>query len=158
MEIQPQSLPWLIQTAPKKGEASEHFQYIDDTIVQENTTEKGFENGEKIIRILLKDSFAITQSKVKGPAQETQVLRVKWQDGYCQTAMDVVNKTAAISPPASEKETQAFLGAVGFWTMHLPDYSDTVSPLYHVTHKRTVVCGVLNNSKLSNKLNMTLSM
>ncbi|XP_017930586.1 integrin alpha-9 [Manacus vitellinus] len=39
--------------------------------------------------------------------------------------MDVVNKRAAMFPPTSKKETQTFLGAVGFWMMHIPDYSET---------------------------------
>ncbi|XP_040434737.1 LOW QUALITY PROTEIN: fibroblast growth factor 10-like [Falco naumanni] len=37
--------------------------------------------------------------------------------------MDVVNKITAMSPPPSKKETQAFLGVVGFWRMHIPNYS-----------------------------------
>ncbi|GAB0207261.1 hypothetical protein GRJ2_003191700 [Grus japonensis] len=50
--------------------------------------------------------------------------------------MDVINKIAAMSPPTNKKETQAFLGVVGFWRMHIPNYSLTVSPLYHVTRKK----------------------
>ncbi|KAJ7413217.1 hypothetical protein BTVI_43875 [Pitangus sulphuratus] len=50
--------------------------------------------------------------------------------------VDVVNKTAAMSPPTSKKETQAFLGGVGFWRIHIPDYSQIVRPLYHVTQKK----------------------
>ncbi|XP_063280345.1 uncharacterized protein LOC134564965 [Prinia subflava] len=41
-----------------------------------------------------------------------------------------------MSPPTSKKETQAFLGAIGFWRMHIPAYSQIVSPLYLVTHKK----------------------
>ncbi|RMC19084.1 hypothetical protein DUI87_03688 [Hirundo rustica rustica] len=36
-----------------------------------------FEKGKKIIQILLKASFAIKKSEVKGPAREIQFLRVK---------------------------------------------------------------------------------
>ena len=50
--------------------------------------------------------------------------------------MDVINKIAAMSPPTSKKEAQAFLGVVGFWRMHIPNYSQIVSPLYHVTRKK----------------------
>jgi len=53
-------------------------------------------------------------SEVKGPAQEIQFLGIKWQDGHCQIPMDVINKIAAMSPPNSKKEAQAFLGVVGF--------------------------------------------
>ncbi|XP_057271668.1 uncharacterized protein LOC130602622 [Pezoporus wallicus] len=41
-----------------------------------------------------------------------------------------------MSSPTNKKETQAFLGAVGFWRMHIPNYSSIVSPLYHVTRKK----------------------
>ncbi|KQK78515.1 hypothetical protein AAES_115771 [Amazona aestiva] len=41
-----------------------------------------------------------------------------------------------MSPPTNKKETQAFLGAVRFWRMHIPNYSLIVSPLYHVTRKK----------------------
>ncbi|RMC20827.1 hypothetical protein DUI87_01680 [Hirundo rustica rustica] len=41
-----------------------------------------------------------------------------------------------MSPPTSKKETQAFLGAIGFWRMHIPEYSQIVSPLYLVTRKK----------------------
>ncbi|XP_051655122.1 uncharacterized protein LOC127476333 [Manacus candei] len=126
----------LIQTALEKGEAPEHLQYIDDIIVWGNTAGEVFEKGEKIIQILLRAGFAIKRSKVKGPAQEIQFLGVKWQDGRRLIPMEVINKIAAMSPPTSKKETQAFLGAVGFWRMHIPEYSQIVSPLYLVTRKK----------------------
>ncbi|KAJ7414275.1 hypothetical protein BTVI_41402 [Pitangus sulphuratus] len=99
-------------------------------------TEEVFEKGEKIIQILLKASFATKQSKIKGPAQEIQFLGVKWQDGCRKTPMDLVNKIETTFLETSKKETQAFLGTVGFWRMHIPDYSQIVNPLYHVTWKK----------------------
>ncbi|RMC20515.1 hypothetical protein DUI87_01366 [Hirundo rustica rustica] len=126
----------LIQAALEKGEAPEHLQYIDDIIVWGNTAMEVFENGEKIIQVLLKAGFAIKQSKVKGPAREIQFLGVKWQDGRRQIPTEVINKITAMSPPTSKKETQAFLSAIGFWRMHIPEYSQIVSPLYLVTRKK----------------------
>ncbi|KAK4806889.1 hypothetical protein QYF61_012610 [Mycteria americana] len=67
----------LIQTALEQGEAPEHLQYIDDIIVWGNTAEEVFEKGKKIVQILLKASFAIKQSKVKGPAQDILSCPVK---------------------------------------------------------------------------------
>ncbi|GAB0204050.1 hypothetical protein GRJ2_002870600 [Grus japonensis] len=126
----------LIQTALEKGEAPEHLQYIDDIIVWGNTAEEVSEKGKNIVQILLKAGFAIKQSKVKGPAQEIQFLEIKWQDGRHQIPMDVINKRAAMSPLTNKKETQAFLGIVGFWRMHIPNESLIVSPLYQVTQKK----------------------
>ncbi|KAK4810487.1 hypothetical protein QYF61_004267 [Mycteria americana] len=126
----------LIQTELEQGEAPEHLQYIDDIIVWGNTAEEGFEKGKKIVQILLKAGFAIKQSKVKGPAQEIQILGIKWQDGRRQIPMDVINKITAMSPPTSKKETQAVLGLVAFQRMHIPNYSRIVSPLYEVTRKK----------------------
>ncbi|KFO63346.1 hypothetical protein N302_01065, partial [Corvus brachyrhynchos] len=125
----------LIQTALEKGKAPEHLQYIDDIIIWGNTAEV-CKKAEKIIQILLKAGFAIKQSKVKGPAQEIQFLGVKWQDGRRQILTEVINKITAMSPPTNKKETQALLGAVGFWRMHIPEYSMIVSPLYLMTQKR----------------------
>ncbi|RMC00711.1 hypothetical protein DUI87_22738 [Hirundo rustica rustica] len=126
----------LIQTALEKGEALEHLQYIDGIIVWGNTAGEVFEKGEKIIQILLKSGFAIRRSKVKGPAQETQFLGVKWQDGRRQIPTEVINKITAMSPPTSKRETQAFLSAIRFWRMHIPEYSQIVNPLYLVTRKK----------------------
>ncbi|RMC09932.1 hypothetical protein DUI87_12719 [Hirundo rustica rustica] len=126
----------LIQTALEKGEALEHLQYIDDIIVWGNTAAEVFEKGKKIIQILLEAGFAIKKSKVKGPAHEIQFLGVKWQDGRRQIPTEVINKITAMSPPTNKKETQAFLGAIGFWRMHIPEYSQIVSPLYLVTRKK----------------------
>ncbi|RMC20356.1 hypothetical protein DUI87_01205 [Hirundo rustica rustica] len=126
----------LIQVVLEKGEAPEHLQYIDDIIVWGNTAMELFEEGEKIIHILLEAGFAIKQSKVKGPAREIQFLGVKWQDGRRQIPTEVINKITTMSPLTSQKETQAFLGAIGFWRMHIPEYSQIVSPLYLVTHKK----------------------
>ncbi|TRZ08648.1 hypothetical protein HGM15179_018461 [Zosterops borbonicus] len=123
----------LIQTVLEKGEAPEH---IDDIIIWGNTAEEDFEKGEKIIQALLKAGFAIKQSKVKGPAQELQFLGAKCQDGRHQIPRDVVNKIAAVSPLTSKKEIQAFLGAVSFWRMHIPDYRQIVNALYHVIWKK----------------------
>ncbi|RMC21956.1 hypothetical protein DUI87_02827 [Hirundo rustica rustica] len=91
-----------------------------------------FEKGEKIIQVLLKAGFAIKQSKVKGPAREIQFLGVKWQDGRRQIPTEVINKITAMSPPTSKKETQAFLGAIGFWRMHIPEYSQIIKQ--EITH------------------------
>ncbi|GAB0210241.1 hypothetical protein GRJ2_003489900 [Grus japonensis] len=126
----------LIQSALEQGEAPEHLQYIDDIIVWGSTAAEVSEKGKKIIQIFLKAGFTIKQRKVKGPAQEIQFLGIKWQDGHCQIPMDIINKIAAVSPPTNKKETQAFLGVVGFWQMHIPNYSLIVSPLYHVTRKK----------------------
>ncbi|KAK4814675.1 hypothetical protein QYF61_024982 [Mycteria americana] len=118
-------------------EALEHLQYIDVIIVSGNTAEEGLEKGKEIVQILLKAGFAIKQNKGKGPAQEIQFLGIKWQDGHHQIPMDVmINKIIAMSPPTSKKETQAFLGIVGFWRMHIPNYSLLISPLYQVTCKK----------------------
>ncbi|RMC19962.1 hypothetical protein DUI87_00807 [Hirundo rustica rustica] len=116
----------LIQAALEKSEAPEHLQYIDDIIVWGNTAMEVFEKGEKIIQILLNAGFAIKQSKVKGPAREIQFLGVKWQDGRQQIPTEVINKITAMSPQTSKKETQAFLGAIGFWRMHIPEYSQII--------------------------------
>ncbi|RMC21314.1 hypothetical protein DUI87_02175 [Hirundo rustica rustica] len=126
----------LIQAALEKGEAPEHLQYIDDIIVWGNTAMEVFEKGEKIIQILLKAGFAIKKSKVKGPAREIQFLGVKWHDGRRQIPTKVINKITAMCPPTNKRETQAFLGAIGFWRMHIPEYSQIVSPLYLVTRKK----------------------
>ncbi|RMC19609.1 hypothetical protein DUI87_03168 [Hirundo rustica rustica] len=126
----------LIQAALEKGEAPEHLQYIDDIIVWGNTAMEVFEKGEKIIQILLKAGFAIKKSKVKGPAREIQFLGVKWHDGRRQIPAVVINKMTAMCPPTNKKETQAFLGAIGFWRMHIPEYSQIVSPLYLATRKK----------------------
>ncbi|KFQ04084.1 hypothetical protein N330_01331, partial [Leptosomus discolor] len=126
----------LIKTALEKGDALEHLQYIDDIIMWGDKAEEVFEKGKKVIQILLKAGFAIKKNKVKGPAQEIQFLGIKWQDGRHHVPMDVVNKIATMSPPANKKETQAFLGLVGFWRMHIPGYSQLLSPLYQVTRKK----------------------
>ncbi|KAM6340308.1 uncharacterized protein FN964_011708 [Alca torda] len=126
----------LIQTALEKGGAPEHLQYIDDIIVWGNTAEEVFKKGKKIIKILLKAGFAIKRGKVKGPAREIQFLGIKWQDGRRQIPMDVINKITSMSPPTNKKETQAFLGVVGFWRLHIPGYSQIVKPLYEVTRKK----------------------
>ncbi|RMC21610.1 hypothetical protein DUI87_02477 [Hirundo rustica rustica] len=110
--------------------------YIDDIIVWGNTAGEVFEKGEKIIQILLKAGFAIKRSKVEGLAQEIQFLGVKWQDGLRQIPTEVINKITAVSPPTNKKETQAFPGAIGFWRMHIPKYSQIVIPLYLVTRKK----------------------
>ncbi|KFW07740.1 hypothetical protein N327_12114, partial [Fulmarus glacialis] len=126
----------LIQTALEQGEAPEHLKYTDDIIVWGNTVEEMFEKGRRIIQILLKAGFAIKQSKVKGPAQEIQFSGIKWQDGHHHIPMDVINKITAMSPPTNKKETQAFLGVVSFWRVHIPGYSLIVSPLCQLTRKK----------------------
>ncbi|GAB0207614.1 hypothetical protein GRJ2_003227100 [Grus japonensis] len=113
----------LIQTALEKGEGPEQLQYIDDITVWGNSAEEVSEKGKNIVQILLKASFAIKQSKVKGLAQEIQFLGIGWQDRCCQIPMDVINKIAAMSPLTNKKETQAFLGVVGFGQMLIPNFS-----------------------------------
>lgn len=67
----------LIQTALKQGKPPEYLQNIDDNIVWGNTAEENLEKEKKIVPIILKASFAIKQSKVKGLSQEIQVFSNK---------------------------------------------------------------------------------
>ncbi|KAK4823102.1 LOW QUALITY PROTEIN: hypothetical protein QYF61_025840 [Mycteria americana] len=122
----------LIQIALEQGEAPEHLQDVDDIIVWGNTAEEAFEKERRIGQILLKAGFAIKQRSRDLHRRSG----IKWQDGRCQSPVDVINKTTAMSPPTSKKETQAFLGVVGFWRMHILNYSLIVSPLYQVTRKK----------------------
>ncbi|TRZ14709.1 hypothetical protein HGM15179_012396 [Zosterops borbonicus] len=110
---------------------------IGESIRSRTPEAEVFEKGKKIIQILLEAGFAIKKSKVKGSAQEIQFLGVKWQDGQCQIPSEVINKITVMSPLTSKKETQAFLGTIGFWRMHIPEYSQIVSPLYLVTCKKS---------------------
>ncbi|XP_064495952.1 uncharacterized protein LOC135405192 [Pseudopipra pipra] len=41
-----------------------------------------------------------------------------------------------MAPPTNKKETQVFLGVIGFWRMHISEYSQIVNPLYLVTRKK----------------------
>ena len=41
-----------------------------------------------------------------------------------------------MSPPANKKEAEALKGVVHFWRMHIPNYSQIVSPLCLVTRKK----------------------
>ena len=70
---------------------------------------------------------------MKGPVQEIQFLAIKWQDRYHHIPADVIDKVTAMSPPTDKEEKQSFLGVVGFWRMHVPNYSLIVGPLYQVT-------------------------
>ncbi|KAK4811370.1 hypothetical protein QYF61_027599 [Mycteria americana] len=76
---------------------------------------------------VINDSLTLSY-KVKGPAQEIQFLGIKWQDGRHHIPMDVINKITAMSPPANKKETQAFLGLVVFWRMHIPEAQVLLAP------------------------------
>jgi len=78
----------------------------------------------------LKAGFAIRRGKVKGSAREIKFLGFKWQDGCHQILIEVINKVTAMSPPTNKKETQVLLGVVGFWRMHIPDYSHIVTSLH----------------------------
>lgn len=82
----------LIQTELKKGKTPEYLQHINDIILWGYTAEEVFEKVKKIIQVLLKAGYAIEQSKVNGPAQEIQILGVKWQDECYHVPMDVGKK------------------------------------------------------------------
>ena len=56
----------------------------------------------------------------------------RWVPHRSHITGDVANKITAMSPPTSKKETQSFLGVVGFWRRHIPNYSLIVSPLYQM--------------------------
>ncbi|NXQ26024.1 POL3 protein, partial [Alaudala cheleensis] len=126
----------VIHNALEKGKAPEHIQFIDDIIVWGQTAEEVFEKGNKIIDILLQAGFAIKRDKVKGPAREIQFLGVRWQDGRRHIPQDVINKVSTMAVPTNKKDTLSFLGAVGFWRLHIPGFSQIVKPLHDVTRKR----------------------
>ena len=47
-----------------------------------------------------------------------------------------INRITVMSLPTNRKETQPFLGVVGFWRIYVPNCSLIVSPLYQVTQKK----------------------
>lgn len=49
--------------------------------------------------------------------------------------MGVINKIMPAYPTISKKHTQAFLGIVGFWRIHIPNDCQIASSLYEVTQK-----------------------
>ena len=55
--------------------------------------------------------------------------------------MDGITKITATSPPTSKKGILSFLRAVGFWRMHIPDYSLILSLLDQLPRKITFVWG-----------------
>ena len=110
--------------------------YICDTVVWGGAAEVIFTKGEQIIQLLLQAGFAIKRGKVNGPAQEIQFLGIKWQDGRHHIPADVTNNITAMSPPTSKRETQSFLGVVGFWRLHVPNYSLIVHFLHQVTRMK----------------------
>ncbi|GAB0209418.1 hypothetical protein GRJ2_003407500 [Grus japonensis] len=67
----------LIQSALEKGEAPEHLQYIDDTIVWGKSAEEVSEKGKKIIQILLQAGFTIKRRKL-----EKLVVKVRHVDAH----------------------------------------------------------------------------
>ncbi|KAF4804387.1 hypothetical protein TURU_008424 [Turdus rufiventris] len=77
------------------------------------------------------------ESMVNGPMHAHVSAVVKeLKEEFKEEIREATNKITAMSPLTSKKETQAFLGAKGFWRMHIPEYSQNVSPLYLVTHKK----------------------
>ncbi|XP_054679271.1 uncharacterized protein LOC129205587 [Grus americana] len=131
----PKGYRWALGIAALETEETEQLSTLP-SLSEDPSAEVVSEKGKTIVQILLKAGFAINLSKVKGPAQEIQFLGKKRQDWCRQIPVDVINKIAAMSPPTRKKETQAFLGVVGFWRMRVSNYSLIVSPLYQVTWKQ----------------------
>lgn len=92
-----------------------------------STAEEVLDKGKKIIHILLKASFAIKWSKVKGYAHQTQFLGMKCKDVHSQIAIGVINKITALSTPIRKSNT-SFLRCFGF--LHILNYSLTINPLF----------------------------
>lgn len=91
MKMQPYHLSWADPDCTGMGEAPERLQYIGDISIWGNTKEECFKKRNKIIQVVLKAFFfffAIKQSKIKGPVQEIQVLRIKWENRCYQIRMD----------------------------------------------------------------------
>ena len=106
-----------------------------------NFTLEQVQNPEKLVEHLEKVCCHPDNSR------ETQITATCWGLAHAYRALFNIiqgeakvsgsdNKRAAMSPPTSKQETQAFLGVVGFWRMHIPNYSMIVSPLYQVTRKK----------------------
>ncbi|KFO84927.1 hypothetical protein N320_08116, partial [Buceros rhinoceros silvestris] len=129
----------VIRDLLEKSRAPEHLQYVDDIIMWGDVDTEVFEKGRKIIKILVEAGFTIMRSDVKGPAREVTFLGMKFQGGRRRIPVDVVNEIMAVPPPSSEEEVEAFLGLVGSWQTHIPNYSQITAPPFEqvkqeVTH------------------------
>ncbi|KAK4811093.1 hypothetical protein QYF61_016379 [Mycteria americana] len=124
-------------------EESEDESNNDDDDDDDDDDEEESESESKSVKVKIKlnKKDEKSQDKGKGKKRQSRVkakpvvsdndsdedqdengLPIKWQDGHRRIPMDVINKITAMSPPANKKATHAFLGAVGFWRMHILGY------------------------------------
>lgn len=78
------------------------------------------------------DALHHEKKQGQGTCTTDSVLGNKMADGCCHLPMDVIKKVSTMSPHANKKETQAFLGLMGFQRKQTPGYICLVSPFYQV--------------------------
>ena len=76
VETQLYHLPWTDPDCTEQGEDPEYLHYIDDNIVGDDTGAEVFEKTKRIIRILLKISFALKQNTIKYKTQYKPVQEI----------------------------------------------------------------------------------
>ncbi|XP_064032416.1 uncharacterized protein LOC135192961 [Pogoniulus pusillus] len=126
----------VIHSASEKVKAPEHIQFNNNIIVWGQTAEEVFEKSNKIIDILLQAGFAIKRQGQRNCYRDIQFLGVQRQDGHRHIPQNVINKVSTMAVPTNKKDILTFLGAVGFWRLHIPGFSQIVKPVLDVTRKR----------------------
>ncbi|GAB0207193.1 hypothetical protein GRJ2_003184900 [Grus japonensis] len=100
----------LIQTALEKGEAPEHLQYIDDTIVWGNSAEEVSEKGKKIIQILLKAGNSSCRSSWASPGRtsckECAIRRSRGEWPYLESLAESTRGDSRPTPGVLESGIQ----------------------------------------------------
>jgi dUTPase len=110
--------------------------YIDDILVRSPTWELHLEHLRRTFILLRKAGIKLKPSKCQFVRQELQFLGHLISKQGIRPLRRNIEKIASCNPPQSVKELQHWLGLIGFYSKFVPNYSQTLKPLFNLLHKK----------------------
>ncbi|XP_017695280.1 PREDICTED: endogenous retrovirus group K member 8 Pol protein-like [Lepidothrix coronata] len=133
-----QAIHRTLKQLPNLNPSVQIVQYVDDILIHGNTEHETGEVLEKVVDTLKKDGWAVNPKKIQGPATSVKYLGITWHAGKQEVPEQIRQAIKEWPTPTTKRETQQFLGAVGFWRSYLPGLAILLKPLHRVTRKKAV--------------------
>lgn len=111
--------------------------YIDDVILFSNSIDEGLENLNKVLDSLKQAGFSLNIKKCKFLKTEIEYLGRVICNSSVRPSPGKVQALIRSPVPGTVKQVRQFCGLAGYFRKFIPDFSQTMSPLYHLTKADT---------------------
>lgn len=110
--------------------------YVDDIAVADETWERHLKNLEEVFQIWRNKKISLKRRKCKFGNAKLDYLGHRVGSGEILPQETKVKAILEFPKPKTKKQMQSFLGLVGYYRAHIPDFSSRSAPLSDLVQRK----------------------